>query len=115
MRRLEYHPSHLVRVDKGQWTQLPRTEFLLLRCLQCFENKALSFLRIHRVIWGIPYEPRVSPTILTTRRRLIEKLCALRPDLDWENIIRIDKVAGCGLYMPDKQESPRLISEDHPS
>lgn len=99
MNKIDFHPARLIRIDGGEWKKLPRTEFQLLRILHCVQEKTLPFGRIHRLLWGIPDEPCESFMVRLTRKRLLTQLYDASPELPWEEIIRVHRNVGYGLYL----------------
>ena len=114
MYRLEFHPARLIRIDGAEWIKLPRTEFQLLRLLHCVAESTLSFRRIHRLLWGIPDDPRESFMLRLTRERLVTQLRDARPDLPWDSIIRLHKGVGYGLYLRDGELRPAFQEQYFP-
>ena len=114
MYRLEFHPAHLIRIDGAEWIKLPRTQFQLLRLLHCVAESTLSFRRIHRLLWGIPDDPRESFMLRLTRKRLVTRLRDARPGLPWDSIIRLHKGVGYGLYLKGGESRPAFQEQYFP-
>lgn len=112
MNRIEFHPARLIRIDKGEWLKIDKSLSCLLVVLNANPNVFVSYEKIYRRVWRIMDEPNETSILRVTRARLVNALSGLRPDLDWENIIRTDKRDGYGLFLPgnELQEGANPIS-----
>jgi DNA-binding response OmpR family regulator len=101
MVKLQLHPAHLVRVNGGDWSpRLPRAEFHFLSVLVWKEGRWVSFRELQWQIWEFD-EPRETFILAATRRRLVEALQTLPPEIDWNTALRRQPRHGYGLFLRD--------------